>query len=378
MKKILVTGGAGFIGSNLALYLRSKGHEVTVLDNLSKQVHGDEPERTSPLYRSIRNKIHFIKGTVTSKEDWIKAISENEIIVHLAAETGTGQSMYQISHYTDTNIGGTANMLDMLANNKTCVRKVIVASSRAVYGEGKYLSSELGQVYPSQRKEEDLNAGKFEITYPGTNLPLELVATDEESLLHPSSVYGITKQTQEQMVMTVCNSLNIASVALRYQNVYGPGQSLSNPYTGILSIFSTLIKNHQQINIFEDGKESRDFIFIEDVVKATALSLERDEANGQVLNVGTGVPVTVLNVAESLMKNYGIEVPLNISGNYRLGDIRHSYADISKIKSLLDFKPSVSFEEGLKKFIGWVNDQEISISRYEESINEMKKKGLMK
>ena len=165
MKKILVTGGAGFIGSNLALYLRSKGHEVTVLDNLSKQVHGDEPERTSPLYRSIRNKIHFIKGTVTSKEDWIKAISENEIIVHLAAETGTGQSMYQISHYTDTNIGGTANMLDMLANNKTCVRKVIVASSRAVYGEGKYLSSELGQVYPSQRKEEDLNAGKFEVTY---------------------------------------------------------------------------------------------------------------------------------------------------------------------------------------------------------------------
>ena len=212
----------------------------------------------------------------------------------------------------------------------------------------------------------------------GTNLPLELVATDEESLLHPSSVYGITKQTQEQMVMTICNSLGMGAVALRYQNVYGPGQSLSNPYTGILSIFSTLIKNHQPINIFEDGKESRDFIFIDDVVKATALSVERDEANGQVLNVGTGVPVTVLNVAESLMKNYGIEVPLNISGNYRLGDIRHNYADISKIKSLLDFKPSVSFEEGLKKFTGWVNDQEISISRYEESINEMKKKGLMK
>jgi dTDP-L-rhamnose 4-epimerase len=286
--------------------------------------------------------------------------------------------MYRISRYTDVNIGGTANMLDVLANSKTNIRKVVIASSRAVYGEGKYFFPELGSVYPSQRKTEDLKAGNFEVTYPGAKLPLELVATDEESLLHPSSVYGITKQTQEQMVMTVCNSLGVAPVTLRYQNVFGPGQSLSNPYTGILSIFSTLIKNHKPINVFEDGKESRDFVFIDDVVRATALSIEKDEANGHIFNVGTGSPIPVLHVVHLLIKNYGIEVSVNVSGDYRIGDIRHNYADISKIKRMLGFTPSVSFEEGLERFTDWVSKQDIGMSQYEDSIKEMKEKGLMK
>jgi len=378
MKKVLITGGAGFIGSNLALHLLQKGYEITVLDNLSKQIHGDEPEQTSPLYNSIKDKVHFIKGTVTSKDDWQKAIGNNEIIVHLAAETGTGQSMYCISDYVTTNIDGTGIMLDMLANKKTNVRKVVVASSRAIYGEGKYISAELGPVYPSHRRAEDMDKGMFEVTYPGTTKPLLLVATDEASLIHPSSVYGITKQNQEQMVMVVCNSIGIAPVAFRYQNVYGPGQSLSNPYTGILSIFSTLIKNHKPINIFEDGKESRDFVYIDDVVKATALGIEKKEADGQIFNVGTGVPATVMEVASLLVKHYGFEVSLQVTGNYRLGDIRHNYADISKIERLLGFKPSVSFAEGLKRFTEWVNSQDIGKSRYDESIKEMKEKGLMK
>ncbi len=377
-KKILITGGAGFIGSNLALYLIQKGCEITVLDNLSPQIHGDEPELTSPLYNSIKDKVHFIKGTVTSKADWEKAIADNEVIVHYAAETGTGQSMYQVHHYTEVNIGGTALMLDVLANNKTSVKKVIVASSRAIYGEGKYFSKELGIVYPSHRLAKDMDAGHFEVTYPGAEKELQLLPTDENSKIHPSSVYGISKQNQEQMVMVVCPTINIAPVAFRYQNVYGPGQSLTNPYTGILSIFSTLIKNNKPINIFEDGKESRDFVFIDDVVAATALSIEKEEANGEVFNVGTGVATTVLEVAQQLIHNYGIDVPVKISGNYRLGDIRHNFADMKKIKTLLGFETSVNFTDGLKRFTDWVNQQEIQKSKYEDSISEMKEKGLLK
>ena len=376
--KILITGGAGFIGSNLALFLLQKGYEVTVLDNLSEQIHGNDPENTSPLYASIKGKVNFIKGSVASAEDWNKAIAGNETIVHLAAETGTGQSMYQIKKYTDVNVGGTAIMLDILANHKTSVKKVVVASSRAIYGEGKYISKELGTVYPCHRSEKDMDAGNFEVTYPGTKEPLQLVATDEESKIHPTSVYGITKYNQEQMVMTVCPTLGIAPVAFRYQNVYGPGQSLSNPYTGILSIFSTLIKNKKSINIFEDGKESRDFVFIDDVVRATYLGIEKPEANGEVFNVGTGVAITVFEVANLLVGYYDAQVSLQVTGNYRLGDIRHNYADINKIETLLSFKPQYDFKTGLKRFTDWVNSQQVQKSKYEDSIREMKSKGLMK
>ncbi|MBI3139585.1 MAG: NAD-dependent epimerase/dehydratase family protein [Sphingobacteriales bacterium] len=377
-QNVLITGGAGFIGSGLALYLAGKGIRVTVLDNLSEQIHGADPEHSSPLYNSIKDKVSFIKGTVTSRADWEKAIGENEVIVHLAAETGTGQSMYQISHYTTVNIGGTAILLDILANKKTAVRKVVIASSRAIYGEGKYSSEELGIVYPEHRKAAALDAGQFEVTYPGTTKPLKLLATDEESMIHPSSVYGITKQNQEQMVMTVCPTLGIAPVAFRYQNVYGPGQSLSNPYTGILSIFSTLIRNNKPINIFEDGKESRDFVFISDVIRATFLGIEKEEANGQVFNVGTGVAVPVLEVATLLKEFYKSEVPLTVTGNYRLGDIRHNFADMRKIERILGFKPAVSFRDGLSLFTDWVTGQQVQASRYEASIAEMKSKGLMK
>lgn len=377
-QKILITGGAGFIGSNLALSLIEKGYVVTVLDNLSEQIHGINPEQSSPLYLSIKEKVNFIRGTVTSRADWEKAIADNEVIVHLAAETGTGQSMYQVSHYVNVNISGTAIMLDLLANTKNAVRKIVVASSRAIYGEGKYMSAELGAVYPAHRLADDMNKGQFEVTYPGVSGALQLVGTDEESTIHPSSVYGITKYNQEQMVMTVCPTLGIAPVAFRYQNVYGPGQSLSNPYTGILSIFSTLIKNKMPINIFEDGKESRDFVFIDDVVTATTLGIENAAADGQVFNVGTGVAITVMQVASLLVHHYGIEVPLQITGNYRLGDIRHNFADLSKIERLLGFKPAFSFEEGLRRFTDWVNQQEVQASKYEESINEMKAKGLFK
>lgn len=376
-KNILITGGAGFIGTSLALKLIGKGYNITVLDNLSPQIHGDNPKVTSTLYKSIIGKVNFIEGSVTSKDDWKKAIYGQDIIIHYAAETGTGQSMYEIQKYVEVNINGTAILLDLLANTPHCVKKVIVASSRSIYGEGRYKSEEFGYVYPKHRTSESIDSGNFEVEYPGCR-SLELMATDEDSKIHPSSVYGITKQNQEQMIMTVCPTIGIAPVAFRYQNVYGPGQSLKNPYTGILSIFSTQIKNGNGINIFEDGKESRDFVFIDDVVDATILGIEREEANNEVFNVGTGNATNVFTVAKSLIRNYGIDVPITITGNYRLGDIRHNYADLTKIREKLGFNPKFSFEQGLLAFTRWVNTQEIQKDNYAKSIEELKSKGLYK
>lgn len=377
MKNILITGGAGFIGSNLALTLISKGYKITVLDNLSKQIHGDNPDLTSPLYQSIKDKVTFVKGTVTSRENWESAIRGQDVIVHLAAETGTGQSMYCIEKYVEVNIQGTAIMLDILANKENHVKKVVIASSRSIYGEGKYKHPKSGIVYPNHRNEIDMLNGNFNLHYEDNEV-LELLATDEESKIHPSSVYGITKQNQEQMIMTVCPTIGIAPVAFRYQNVYGPGQSLSNPYTGILSIFSTQIRNRNGIQIFEDGKETRDFVYIDDVVAATILGIENEDSNGEVFNVGTGVATDVFTVANSLIKAYNIQVPVTITGRFRLGDIRHNFADMSKIKNKLGFVPKIFFEEGIKKFSNWVLEQEIQEDKLSISLEEMKKKGLLK
>ena len=377
--KILITGGSGFIGSNLALALLQKKHDVVVLDNLSPQIHGDNAAETSPLYNSIKGKVTFIKGDVTSKDDWQKALTGVDIIVHYAAETGTGQSMYEINKYTNVNVGGTAIMLDLLANNSSLnVKKVIVASSRSIYGEGKYFSEETGYVFPKHRDAADMSNGDFEVKYGDQKTPLQLVATDEESKIHPSSVYGITKQNQEQMVLCVCKAIGIKALAFRYQNVYGPGQSLTNPYTGILSIFSSLILNNKPINIFEDGKESRDFVFIDDVVEATILGIENDTIDNDVFNVGSGVATDVVTVAKTLLKKYGKDVPLTITGNYRLGDIRHNFADLTKIKKTLGFAPKVDFDNGISKFTSWVSGQSVKESRFDESIQEMKAKGLFK
>lgn len=377
--KILITGGAGFIGSNLALALLKKGHSIVVLDNLSTQIHGINAEETSPLYTSIKNSVTFIKGDVTNREHWQKALIGVDVLVHYAAETGTGQSMYEIERYTTVNVGGTGILLDLLANDKTLqVKKVIVASSRSVYGEGKYFSQELGIVYPNHRNDDAMQNGDFDVHYPNEKTALQLMPTDEESKIHPSSVYGITKQNQEQMVLCVCKAIGIKAIAFRYQNVYGPGQSLNNPYTGILSIFSSLILNGKPINIFEDGKESRDFVFIDDVVAATILGIENDTIHNDVFNVGAGVATDVITVAKTLLAKYNKDVPLTITGNYRLGDIRHNFADLTKIKTALGFTSTVSFEEGITKFAQWVITQTIAASKFENSIEEMKKKGLFK
>lgn len=375
---VLITGGAGFIGSNIALKLIKKGYSVTVLDSLSEQIHGINPEQTSPLFQSIKGKVNFIKGDVNNRSDWEQALVDIDYVIHLAAETGTGQSMYEIKKYVDTNIGGTALLLDLLTNIKHNVKRVVVAESRAIYGEGKYRCPNCGDVYPQERKDEDMAKGDFECKCPMCGGEVKLVATTEDSAIHPSSVYGISKQVQGQLVHLICKNIGVESVSFRYQNVYGPGQSLTNPYTGILSIFSTRIKNGNSLNIFEDGLESRDFVYIEDVVDATILGMVVPEANGHVFNIGTGVAIDVLTVANTLCEKYGIQVPITISGNYRLGDIRHNYADITSARQILGFEPKWNFSDGIQQFTNWVNQQEVQEDNYEASIEEMKKKGLYK
>lgn len=376
--RTLITGGAGFIGSNIALRLIERGYEVVVLDNLLNQIHGSDPDKTSPLYRSIKDKVNFIKGNVCDNEMLKQSLEGVDYVIHLAAETGTGQSMYEIKRYIDVNIGGTALLLDILTNTQNHVKRVVVAESRAIYGEGKYHCVKCGDVYPTERKDEDMAMGDFECHCPKCGGKVTLVATTENSYIHPSSVYGIGKQVQGQLVHLICKNIGVESVSFRYQNVYGPGQSLTNPYTGILSIFSNRIKSHKGINIFEDGKESRDFVYIDDVVDATIKGLEVPEANGHVFNIGTGISTDVLTVAQTLCKHYDIEVPLNVSGNYRLGDIRHNYADITLAKQILGYNPKWSFYDGIKKFADWVNRQELQTDNYEASLEEMKKKGLFK
>lgn len=377
IQNVLITGGAGFIGSRLANFLTDSGHKVRVLDSLSPQIHGSIPE-SSPLLLSLHHDVEFIRGSVTNRDDLIKALYDIDTVVHLAAETGTGQSMYAIQHYSDVNVGGTALLLDLIANQPFPIKKVVVASSRAVYGEGKYLCSQHGFIYPHARSTMDMEKGDFDVHCPVCGLSAEPLATDEETPARPSSVYGVTKLTQEQMVLTVGKALGISAIAFRYQNVYGPGQSLSNPYTGILSIFSTRIRNQSPINIFEDGKESRDFLYIDDIVSITARAVEYDKPLVDVFNVGAGLATDVMTIANTLQKLLGIIVPTAISGQFRVGDIRHNYADLSKVKKVLGFEPTVSIELGLANFVDWVKTEQVQVDRYEQSLQELKSKGLFK
>ena len=350
---------------------------MTVLDNLSVQIHGENPENDSPLYQSISGKVDFIKGDITNRNDLESALENADAVVHFAAETGTGQSMYEIEKYNRVNVSGTALLLDVLVNKSHRVKKFILASSRAVYGEGKYLNADRGTVYPENRSVTAMKNAMYEMT-DDKGLLLTPRATDESSKLHPTSYYGLTKLQQEEMVKLVCSSIAVPFVILRYQNVYGAGQSLLNPYTGILSIFSTQILSGQQINVFEDGLPSRDFINIEDTVEATFRSLKYDPANNEIINVGTGNPTTVLSVAKILVQKFGKDTDINISGNFRIGDIRHNFADLSKMKRILNFEPQVSFEHGITDFTDWVLKQPVRENNFQNSLMEMKQKGFLK
>jgi len=376
IKKVLITGGAGFIGSNLARKLVKDGYEVTILDNFLPQIHGDKDY----LPADLENVVKLIKGDVADTDLLYKSLAGQHAVVHYAAETGTGQSMYNISHYTNINIQATAALCEYIVTEDHQIQTVIVASSRSIYGEGKYMSKQHGTVYPSGRTFKDIK-NSFEVSCPiSGEFNLELAATDEISAIHPSSFYGITKQVQEQMVILACKLKNINGFALRYQNVYGPGQSLKNPYTGILSIFSRVALQNEEINIFEDGFESRDFVYIDDVVKATASCITTLNEGQFILNVGSGIPVSVIDVANEIISYLKSDSKIKISGAFREGDIRHNYADLTLAKEVIGFEPNWSFRDGLHQFLDWVLKQEdipLNTSDYKKSLGELKEKGLL-
>jgi dTDP-L-rhamnose 4-epimerase len=315
---LLVTGGAGFIGVHLVRRLLFEGCSVAILDNFSSQVHGIDRELPSDLAGHVE--LH--RADVRDRDAVSRALVNRDAVVHLAAETGTGQSMYEILRYQDANIGGTATILDVLMNRPTTqVRKLVVASSRAIYGEGKYWCEAHGIVYPGPRALEDLQAGWYEPRCPICNAACIPKATTEDSPLNPLSFYGLTKQVQEQMVLMFARARGFSAHALRYQNVYGPGQSLRNPYTGILAIFSNLARSNSPIQIFEDGQESRDFVYVEDVVEATWRCVGAGANSGEIFNVGTGQKTTVLQVAEEIVGFFGSKSDIFTTGAFRQGDI---------------------------------------------------------
>lgn len=379
MKKILVTGGSGFIGAEIVNQLHSIGEwDITVLDAMTEQIHGKD-WRQSYLYKTIEGKSRFIKGSVCDLPTVQEAIGDCEVILHLAAETGTGQSMYQINQYNETNVMGTSNLLQAisLAGKESKVKKIILSSSRSVYGEGKYECPNCGVIFPDGRGKEKLLEGDFSFYCPTCGKKLVLLPTTEDSAIKPASLYAYTKYAQEMMLRTMCPAMGIDYTIFRFQNVYGVGQSLKNPYTGILSVFSTLMLENKPVNIFEDGLESRDFVNVRDVASGVIESIGNRMSNGEVINLGSGINTSVIEIAEILKRHYGSKSELKVTGDFRIGDIAHNKADITKARRILHFEPSISLKDGLAEFCSWVEGQEKDNSGYERSLSEMEEAGML-
>lgn len=374
-RKILVTGGLGFIGLELSRLFAGRGDEVRILDNLSPQIHGPVPAVDREAL--ARAKVAVMVGDVVSRKDLEAALEGVDAVVHLAAETGTGQSMYEIARYDQVNSYGTALLLDVLANRPHRVKKLLLTSSRAVYGEGQYRCATHGVVQPAPRAVERLKAGDFELHCPACAAIVSPVATRETAIPQPASIYAATKLAQEELVRIACTAIGIPYAILRLQNVYGPGQSLNNPYTGILSIFSTRIRRGLDLPIFEDGKESRDFVHVADVVRAIALCLDTGRAEGHVLNVGSGSPTTVREVAEMLVKVFRGTSRVEVTGQFRVGDIRHCYADLTAIRETAGYAPQVELEAGLAGFAAWVLSQPLPEDGLDRANAELERRGLM-
>jgi dTDP-L-rhamnose 4-epimerase len=378
MASVLVTGGAGFIGSHLCPKLVRAGHEVRILDSLSPQIHGQldrPPEWTTALG------IEFVRGSVTSPEHVERCLSKIDAVVHLAAETGTGQSMYQIARYNEVNAQGTAALLDVIANaSRPTVKRVLLASSRSVYGEGAYecrVCDSGSRQFPRSRTSEALAMGKWEPECELCSSPLQSVPTRESDPPQPGSIYAATKLAQEALISVSCEALGIPYGLLRLQNVYGEGQSLQNPYTGILSIFSTRLRGDSFLPIFEDGQETRDFIHVSDVATAFARALTIDSPLDCIVNVGTGDGTTVEEVAVCLSQAFDRTPHVVVTGEYRLGDIRHNSADVDRMHELLGCRAQIGLDEGLRRFVDWVKTQPLPVDRLDHANRELKARNLM-
>ncbi len=354
--------------------LLERGHSVTILDNFSPQIHGSD----SKLPPDLISNVSLIRGDVRDPSAWEACLPGIQCVVNLAAETGTGQSMYEVTQYEQVNLAGTANLYQLLAKRTgLAVERIIVASSRALYGEGAYLCPNHQVVYPRSQSAESKRLLRFDPVCPICHEQIESVPTPETAPFQPSSFYGLTKQVQEQMTLMFGDVLGIDSIALRYQNVYGPGQSLKNPYTGILAIFSNLARAQAEINVFEDGLESRDFVYIDDVVRATADCLNGGIAGRHSINIGSNERTSVSEVAKRINRYFGEKSKITVSGAFRDGDIRHGLADLTRARQILKYEPATDFATGLQAFLEWASEGETELVTYHRSLGEMRQRGLL-
>jgi len=366
--KTLVTGGAGFIGSHLVRELVRRGDQVVVLDSLEEQVHGGA---TPDLPASVE----LIVGDVGDPAAADRALAGVDRVVHLAAAVGVGQSMYEIARYTERNTMQTAVFLERLVAQRPLPARLVVASSMSIYGEGEYECAAHGRTAPAPRPEEQLLARQWELHCPSCGERLSPVGTSEDKALIPTSIYAITKRDHEELCLVTGAAYGIPTVALRFFNAYGPGQALSNPYTGVAAIFASRLLNRRPPIIFEDGEQSRDFIHVSDVVRGLMLALESEQATGHAVNLGTGRPSTVLQIAQALSAGLDADVEPIRNGQYRAGDIRHCVADPQRARELLGFEAITTLEDGMGALLQWLADQE-SVDRVDDATRELANRGL--
>jgi dTDP-L-rhamnose 4-epimerase len=351
-RNILVTGGAGFVGSHLVDALLAAGHNVRVFDNLTPQVHAaGVPDYLNP-------EAELVSGDMRDADAVHRALEGMEVVFHLAAAVGVGQSMYEISHYMGVNTQGTAVLLQELLNQKNRVEKLVVASSMSIYGEGKYLCAQCGEAAPPLRSNEQLKRKQWETVCPKCGEVLTPIPTTESKPLQCSSIYALSKKDQEEMCLLYGRTYGLPVVALRYFNIYGSRQALSNPYTGVAAIFASRLLNGSRPLVFEDGKQMRDFVNVKDVVQANLLAMERPQADGMALNIGSGEPISIREVAMAISLALKVQIPADLTGKFRSGDIRHCFADISAARELLGYEPKVRFAQGMKDLAMWLRFQQ--------------------
>ena len=378
--RVLITGGAGFIGSRVALRLAHEGWEVRVLDVLLEQVHGPAPEESATV-RALGEGIEVNVGGVRDARACWRALAGCSHVLHLAAETGTGQSTYSIARYADANVLGTATLCDAIARCRATVKTVVVASSRAIYGEGRALCTEHGAVDPPPRRHADLLGRHFEPRCPTCGAPVESLPTPETAQAAPVSVYGVTKLAQEQLVLGACRTLGLRGAALRYQNVYGAGQSLRNPYVGILPLFAGAIATGETLQLFEDGRQTRDFVHVDDVVTATCRALTKPPAEPMAINVGAGGAIDLFGLLGEVERALGRTARASVTGEFREGDIRHNRACLKRATLMLGFAPHIALHDGVAEFVDWASGQRGALAgfaeRYGRATQEMRQRGLI-
>ena len=373
MRDILVTGGAGYIGSHLVDALVRRDYRVTVLDNLEPQVHrsGTWPSYANP-------KAQYVRGDVRDRSVFEPLVLQSQAVVHFGAAVSVGQSMYQVDRYVDVNTRGTALLLDILVNSKHNVEKVIVASSIGVYGEGAYECATHGAVAPTIRSEQQLTMRDWEQRCPHCSAHVRSIPTPEDKALYRDNIYSMTKYHQEEMVLLIGKTYGIPSVAPRFFNVYGPRQSLSNPYAGVAAIWLSRLLNGKQPIVFEDGGQLRDFVSIHDVVDCLVLMLEKPGADYLPVNVGSGETITILEIARLLARLLGSSIEPQITQSGRKFDIRHNTADITRARQTLDFTPKVSLDEGFSELIEWAKTTpDVAVDFFDKALQELQDKGLL-